>query len=151
MDLFLRIVRDTSDFETQSALEFPTLIEASRSNKSLQIIGGNCSDHWRCIFFDGTKLRVYDSLPYCTYEKLLTKEKNYIRLRYPTISQNDIIFEKVETQPDFICCGIYAAAFATTVALGGNPCQEKYSKNVKCMREHFYKILESNKLLHFPK
>jgi len=152
LDLFLRIVRETSCFETQSVLylEYPHIIEPSRSDKSLQIIGGNCSDHWRCIFFDGTKLRVYDSLPGCTYNKLVDKEKNYIHLRYPTISQNNIIFEKVQTQPDGICCGIYAAAFAITIALGGNPCEEKYSNNVKCMREHFFKIIEGNKLLHFP-
>ncbi|KAM0724668.1 hypothetical protein ACS0PU_009052 [Formica fusca] len=152
LDRFLRVVRETSDFETQSVqyLEFPHMIAASDSNKSLQIIGGNCSDHWRCIFFNGTKLYVYDSLPGCTYEKLVAKEKNYIHLRYPTIKQGNIIFENVQTQPDGISCGIYAAAFATTIALGGNPCEQKYSKNVKCMREHFFKIIEGNKLLHFP-
>jgi len=152
LDLFLCIVRETSCFETQSVLylEYPHIIEASRSDKSLQIIGGNCSDHWRCIFFDGTKLRVYDSLPGCTYDKLVAKEKNYMHLRYPTVRQDNIIFEKVQTQPDGICCGIYAAAFATTIALGGNPCEKKYSKNVKCMREHFFKIIEGNKLLYFP-
>ena len=133
-------------------LEYPHIIVASQSDKSLQIIGGNCSNHWRCIFFDGTKLRVYDSLPGCTYDKLVAKEKNYIHLRYPTISSSDIIFEKVQIrQPDGTSCGIYAAAFATTVALGGNPCEEEYSKNVKCMREHFYTILESKKLSPFPK
>lgn len=90
LDRFLRIVRETSDYETQSVqyLEFPHMIEASQSKKSLQIIGGNCSDHWRCIFFDGTKLHVYDSLPDCTYDKLVAKEKNYIHLRYPTISKS---------------------------------------------------------------
>ncbi|KAL6416802.1 hypothetical protein ACFW04_014828 [Cataglyphis niger] len=123
LDLFLRIVRETSSFETQSVLylEYPHIIVVSHSDKSVQIIGGNCNNHWRCIFFDGTKL--------------------------PQVT----IFEKVETQPDGTSCGIYAAAFATTVVLGGNPCKEKYSKNVKCMREHFWKIIEDNKLLPFPK
>ena len=51
---FLGVVRGTSDYETQNVLyiAFPDMIKASQSNKSLQIIGGNCSDHWRCIFFD---------------------------------------------------------------------------------------------------
>src|SRR5580765_7149766 len=152
LDLFLRIVRETSCFETQSVLylEYPHIIEASRSNKSLQIIGGNCTDHWRCILFDGTKLHVYDSLPGTTYEKLAAKEKEYIRLRYPKITKYDIIFEEVQTQPDCTSCGIYAAAFATTIALKGNPCNEKYSSDVKCMRRHLITILESNKLLPFP-
>lgn len=126
------------------------MIEASRSDKSLQIIGGNCNDHWRCIFFDGTKLRVYDGLPGCTYDKLAAEEKEYIHLRSPKISKYNIIFEKVQTQPDYTCCGIFAAAFATTVALGGNPSNEKYSSDAQCMRRPLVKISESNKLLLFP-
>lgn len=61
-----------------------------------------------------------------------------------------IIFEKVKTQPDGISCGIYAAAFTTTIALGGNPCEENYSNNVKYMREHLFKIIQGDKLLPFP-
>ncbi|KAL6416526.1 hypothetical protein ACFW04_013389 [Cataglyphis niger] len=120
------IIIKTSSFETQSVLylEYPHIIVASHSDKSVQIIGGNCSNHWRCIFFDGTKLRVYDSLPGCTYDKLVAKKK--------------VIYIFVETQPDGTSCGIYAAAFATTAVLGGNPCKEKYSKKY-------------NKLLPFPK
>jgi len=62
LDLFLRVIRETFYFETQNVLylEFPHIITASCSDKSIQIIGGNCSDHWRCIFFDGTKLHVYE-------------------------------------------------------------------------------------------
>ncbi|KAL0130306.1 hypothetical protein PUN28_002141 [Cardiocondyla obscurior] len=85
-----------------------------------------------------------------TYDSLAAKEKNYIRLRYPTVRQCNIIFEKVDVQPDAISCGIYAAAFATTVALGDNPCNIKYSKNVKCMRQHFMTVIEGNELLPFP-
>jgi len=70
---------------------------------------------------------------------LVAKEKNYIHLRYPIVNSSDISFEKVQSQPDGISCGIYAVAFATTIALEGNPCEKKYSKDVKCMREHFYK------------
>ncbi|XP_077274118.1 uncharacterized protein LOC143903921 [Temnothorax americanus] len=153
LDLFLRIVSETSCFETQSVLylQYPHLIEASRSNKSLQIIGGTCTDHWRCIYFDGTKLHVYDSLSGTTYDKLAAKEKEYIRLRYPTITKYDIICEKIQIkQRDSISCGIYAVAFATTVALKGNTCNEKYSTDVKCMRRYLFKILENKKLLPFP-
>jgi len=68
LDLFLRIIREVSCFETQSVLylEYLHMIVANHSDKSLQIIGGNCSNHWRCIFFEGTKLHMYDSLPGCT-------------------------------------------------------------------------------------
>ena len=102
------------------------------------------------VYFSTAANFTYDSLPYCTYDKLVADEKYYIEHRYSTISQSDIIYEKVDAQPDADSCGIYAAAFATTVALGGNPCNEKYSKNVRCMREHFIKIIEDNKLISFP-
>ncbi|XP_067216432.1 uncharacterized protein [Linepithema humile] len=152
LDTFLRIVRKTSCFETQSVqyLQFPELITASDSDNSLQIIGGNCTDHWRCIFFDGSKLHVYDSLPNCTYDKLAEKEKDYIRKRYPTINVSDITFQKVQSQPDSTSCGIYAAAFATAVVLGKNPCEEKYSNDVQRMRRHLMNIIEKNKLSLFP-
>lgn len=152
LDSFLHVIRETTCFETQSVLyiEYPEEIDASQSDKSLQIIGGNCTDHWRCLFFDESLHHVYDSLLGCTYEKLAHKEKEYIRRRYPGIKQNDIIFEKVIKQPNSTCCGIYAAAFATNIALGRNPCQEKYSTDTESMRHHFIKIIEENKLLPFP-
>ena len=63
LDLFLRILAKTSCFETQSVnyIEYPELIIVS-DRKSIQILGGNCTDHWRCIFFDEPKLYVYDSI-----------------------------------------------------------------------------------------
>ena len=151
LDLFLRIVREKSRFETQSVLylEYPHLIEASNS-ESIQIIGENYTNNWRCIFFDGTKLRVYDSMPGTTYDNLVPKKKNYIYCRYPQISANNIILEKVHAQPDGTSCGIYAAAFATTVALGGNPRYQKYSNRVECMRKHFLKIIIEKNLSPFP-
>jgi len=153
LDTFLRIVRETACFKTQSVqyIEFPELITANDTDKCLQIIGGNCTDHWRCIFFDGTKLRVYDSIPNCTYEKLAAKEKNYIHKRFPKINVNDIIFEKVQNQPDHLCCGIYAAAFATDIVLGKSPCQETYSRDVVGMRRHFLTIIENDTLSFFPR
>ncbi|XP_072750547.1 uncharacterized protein [Anoplolepis gracilipes] len=133
LDTFLRIAREISCFETQSVLyiEFQDLITASDSDNSLQIIGGNCTDHWRCIFYNGSKLHVYDSLPNCTYKKLAQIEKDYIHKRYPRINVNDIIFGKVQLQPDSTCCGIYAVAFATSIVLGRNPCENKYSNDVE--------------------
>jgi len=91
LDKFLCVIRETTRYETQSVqYQGCCTIEASQNDKSLQIIGGNDwnaqgINHWRCIFFDGTKLHVYDSISGCTYDKLSIKEKNYIHLRYPKI------------------------------------------------------------------
>ena len=97
LDTFLRVIKETTCFRTQNVqyLEYPDMITANESKNSLQIIGDNCTDHWQCIFYDGSE-RVYDSLPSCTYQKLAEKEKTYIRTRYPRINVNDIIFEKIQ-------------------------------------------------------
>ena len=118
--LDLRIVRQKYQFETQSVGYMychHTLVEPVRSKRSIQIIGGNATDHWRCVHFDGAKLRVYDSPPGDKYGNLVDEEKEYIRLQYPTIRENDITFEKVQQQPVGVSCGIYACAFATSVVM----------------------------------
>lgn len=97
LDLFLRVIRETSWFETQSVLyiEYSAEIETSQSDKSLQIIGGTCTNHWRCLFYDGSLLHVYEhvySLLSCTNKKLVHKEEEYIIRRYPGINQSNIIF-----------------------------------------------------------
>lgn len=81
IDQILRIVRETSCFETQSVqyVEYPDLITACY-NKSVQIIVGNCTKHWRCVFFNGVKLHVYDSIPGCTYKRLVAEEKDILAL-----------------------------------------------------------------------
>lgn len=82
---------------------------------------------------------------------MASKEKTYIAARFPHIVSTDISFEKVQTQPDGTSCGIYAAAFATDIVLGRNPCKEKYSNDVDSMRRHFFNIVASNELLPFPR
>jgi len=81
---------------------------------------------------------------------LVSKEKEYIKARFPSIKLDDLIFEKVQEQGDNYSCGIFAAAFATDVALGKNPCDANYSKDMTCMRHHFYNIVEKRKLSPFP-
>ena len=102
------------------------------------------------VHFDGAKLRVYDSLPGGKYDNLVDEEKEYIRLRYPTIRENDITFEKVQQQPVGVSCGIYAYAFATSVVMGRDPSKERYSIDEALMRHHFIRIVETESLLLFP-
>jgi len=78
------------------------------------------------------------------------KKRKIIRERYPRINVSSIIFEKVQEQPDSISYGIYGAAFATSVILGRNPCEDKYSNDFERMRRHFMNIIETNKLSPFP-
>ena len=133
VDEFLQIVRKKYEFENQSVAymySHHTLVEPVQSKRSVQLIGGNATDYWRCLSFDGAKLTVYDSLPGCNYDRLVKKEKDYIRLRYPTIRKIDITFQKVQHQPVGVSCGIYTCAFAISVVLGRDPCK----KSIPMMR-----------------
>lgn len=79
------------------------------------------------------------------YDKLITKEK--IIYIFVIRGSSDIIFKKVQIQPDamqHICCAIYTAASATTIALGSNPYEEKYFKNVKSKKKHFWNLIVNN-------
>ena len=85
----------------------------------VQIVGGNqARNHWHCIYYDGEKLHIFDSLYYekQSYQNLTSIEKKYIKKRYPNLSEKNVIFEKVTKQPDNASCGIYAAAFAVSIA-----------------------------------
>ena len=126
----------------------PTLVEPVQSTRSVQLIGGNRTDHWRCLAFDGARLYAYDSLPNGKYG-LVNEENEYIRLRYPMIREIDISFEKVQKQPAGVSCGIYATAFATSVVLRRDPCKEKYSNDEVLMRRHFVRIIEDKSLALF--
>ena len=122
LDEFLRIVRTKYGFETQSVkymYSHPTLVEPVQSTCSVQLIGGNRTDPWRCLAFDGSRLCVYDSLPNGKYG--LVNEENFI----------------------------YATAFATSVVLGRDSCKERYSNDEVLMRRHFVRIIEDESLALF--
>ena len=119
----------------------------------VQIVGGSqAGNHWHCIYYDGDKLHIYDSLYFAThsYNNLSLCEQKYIKKRYPNLSPNNVIFEKVTKQPDLASCGIFAAAFAITIARGENPSTKKYSINMQEMRRHCLRIIEEKELLPFP-
>ena len=119
----------------------------------VQIVGGqHCGNHWHCIYYDGLMLHIYDSLYFDThfYCDLTLFEQKYIEKRYPNLEQNNIIFEKVTKQPDLASCGIFAAAFAVSIALRENPSNTKYSTDMPKMRRHCLRIIEEKILLPFP-
>lgn len=84
------------------------------------------------------------------YEFLSEEEKRYISKRYPYMSTARIVLQPVTRQPDSYSCGVYAAAYATTIVLGDDPATQVYSRNAKVMRDHLIVILKSRKLTPFP-
>lgn len=152
IDRFLSVIDETTQFDTTSALwlVYNNFIVPSKMSQDISIIGGNTYRHWRCLSFDGTKLSVYDSMGCNGYHSLKTEEQRFISFRYPSLRTEDVVFPVVQKQPDSFSCGVYAAAFATTLALGGNPSDEIYSMDVLRMRNHLFRIIQSKELSAFP-
>ena len=152
IDLFQNIVEANSDFRFHptSYFAYYTYIEPCTAGQCMQIIGGNQNRHWCCVYYDGSKVSIYDSLCRCEYTLISAEEKRYIHKRYPRITPADILMQPVTKQPDQYSCGVYAAAFATAIALGRDPCYEKYSLDASKMRAHLARIVEQQQLLPFP-
>ncbi|CAG5102979.1 Protein of unknown function [Cotesia congregata] len=63
-------------------------------------------------------------------------------------TSEDIIYKKVTNQGnDFTICGVYAAAFATSIALGEDPSTVNYSLSSREMRDHLIKIIQKKKII----
>ena len=80
----------------------------------------------------------------------LKQEKRYIQKRYPDINFNNIQIVSVTRQPDSFSCGVYAAAFATEIAMGSDPALKNFSKVPMKMRKHFAEIIRTGILVPFP-
>ena len=70
LDAFKQILQiHNPNLITQSVLYLyatnPDVIEPINT-PSYQIVGGTCTKHWRLLYFDGSKIHVYDSMPHYT-------------------------------------------------------------------------------------
>lgn len=149
-DSFMKIVRDTTYYETESTMfsGFRDLILPCEK-ESIQLLHSGA--HWRCLYYDKKQLFVYDSIA-CEvgYERFLDHEDAYIRQRF-NVDRNNVIFPAVATtQIDDVSCGVFAIAFATSKALNKNPATERYSENRLLMRQHLLKIVTERRLTLFP-
>lgn len=127
---------------------FPERIEPVPPNEShLQIIyDGDVGSigHWSCIYYINGILRVYDSL----YNCLKPTQKTYINALFPYLAEFNIQFPSVQRQPNAIDCGLYAIAFATSLALKMHPSLHNYVPEM--MRAHLRCMILSNDFLPFP-
>lgn len=152
IDKFLSVIKGTNQFDTTTSLWLThrNFIKSSKSSRDITIIGGNTTRHWRCLHFDGAQLFVYCSLGCDRYDKLSKEEIRFIELKYTNVKPDNVFFPVVQRQVDGTSCGVFAAAFATTIVLGGNPSHKVYSKDVMALRKHLLTIIESRKLSAFP-
>ncbi|KAM0727548.1 hypothetical protein ACS0PU_005797 [Formica fusca] len=150
----MKIIENNTEFHRVDVLFINALHWIDPTfTQDVQIVGGDqAGNHWHCIYYDGIKLHIYDSLYFATYsyDNLTLSERNYIKKRYPNLTKNNIIFEKVTKQPYLTSCGIFAAAFAVSIALGENPSNKTYSRDIQKMRRHCLKVIKKKILLPFP-
>jgi hypothetical protein len=128
-----------------ATLEFPP----AQGDQWLQLIH-NGSNHWVCVakgFSQPNHVLVYDSMPStpwkndhilsCMSSLLYTQEK---KMTY--------IVKSCQRQSNGYDCGVFAIAFATSLANGEDPASRLY--NPKKLRAHLVDCLASGTLTPFP-
>ena len=88
---------------------------------------------------------IYDSL---NREILNPVFKTFIQKLYPHINENEYKSPTVQHQPNYIDCGVYAIANATTLAFGLKPDEVTYDHDL--MRKHLLQICEEQSIKFFP-
>ncbi|XP_046397486.1 uncharacterized protein LOC124164279 [Ischnura elegans] len=130
------------------AMEF---IKPVRSREHLQILPGRAIQvpgditHWICVYHDGAMLHVYDSL---NSRSLSQPQEEYLKRLFPCRRRPPLVFEHVQSQPNGVDCGVFAAAFATSVAFGRDPVSELYIHSR--MRPHLHDLLCRAVIEPFP-
>ncbi|KYN07689.1 hypothetical protein ALC62_01337 [Cyphomyrmex costatus] len=120
----------------------------------------SCSDYkpvetWRiqlldtiqAVFYDKKNIFIYDSL---NRKTLHNQHKQFLEKLFPTydLKKNPVKFPKVQHQPNYNDCGVFAIAFATSLLFNVKP--ETVTYEHRLMRLHLKKILETNLIEHFP-
>lgn len=112
--------------------------------------------HYICIHYraDERSVFVYDSL----HRRCLSpNSQEIIHRRFPDLIEPVNFVEPKTRQSDSSSCGVFAAAYATTVLFGQDPAE--YSLLLKSgpnkmktslLRNHLAKMIEENKLSSFP-
>lgn len=98
--------------------------------------------HWVCIHHIDGELRVYDSL----YDNLTHLQSACIAALFPHAPK--VVFPSVQKQTNGVDCGVFAIAFATSIALGEDPCGRVFDTST--MRPRLYEMLQREALMSFP-
>ena len=96
-----------------------------------------------CLFYNGDSLRIYDSL---NGKCLPPLQQTFVDALFP--HKPSTSFPDVQKQSNKYDFGVFAIAFATSLALKRNPVFENFI--IAEMRPHLLRILDSRELIRFP-
>ncbi len=153
IEKFHEILGRQTTFEPQSvSLMRDDLYDeiVSMSEPHIQILCDTDTEevgHWICIHYNGDMLHIYDSFNSGRTMNLTDQQLLYIERLFPALCPR-IEYKKVKQQENAVDCGVFAIAFATTLALGLDPCEQDYDTGK--MREHLLTIMETTILTPFP-
>lgn len=126
-----------------------TLSFSPEHGEFIQLIHSN-ENHWVCVSNIGCKsqvLKVYDSaqtgdLSIDALESIaaiIQSPKRNIYLQFPEVQQ----------QTDSYSCGLFALAYACTLAEGNDPCRTIYPSHQMELASHFCKCLQKHNITSF--
>ncbi|KAF0764666.1 Uncharacterized protein FWK35_00015158 [Aphis craccivora] len=128
-----------------SSVQSISPVDPNQSHIQLFFYGENYSEvgHWVCLFYNGESLRIYDGLK---GKSVPSSQQKFVDALFP--HKPPMLFPDVQAQSNSYDCGVFAIAYATSLALHQNPTFENYI-NAE-MRPHLFRILESRELMQFP-
>lgn len=165
IDTFIGMVRSVSHWDMVTVLAMQKIDHYERKPEEVQLddiqllyegeVGPNNVGHYICIHYRANerKIYVYDS----QYRRRISdNSRAIIDRRFSKLTVNFV--EPRTKQPDYVSCGVFAIAYATTILLGQDPAEyplllgnglKKYKTVL--LRDHLAKMIEENKLSLFPR
>ena len=163
IEYFHKLLEANTNYKPRESwrIQIPATIQPVPENQDhIQIlhqsekIRTNAGGHWVCSFYkhDERRVYIYDSL---NFSKLHSHHKIFLQKLYPFLNKHDgaineefIEFPRVQTQPNYRDCGVFAIAFAVSLLFKILP--DKVTYNHALMREHLIQMFRSNRIEHFP-
>ena len=121
----------------------------SKTTKYIQIINlGNL--HWVCASSTSTSgIRIHNIFDSLSGNRISNELKRVVAEYSMCREVNlQLKIQPVQQQNNGVDCGVFAIAFATSLAHGNDPCTAAY--NVSLMRSHLIKCLQQKKMELFP-
>lgn len=153
VEKFHEILRSGGVFDPQNVLLMQNMYNhiIPKLGPHIQILmteNTNRVGHWICTYYNGGAIHVYDSANINRDMHITNNQLRYLQHLYPYQPFPQLIYEHVQQQDNGVDCGVFAIAYATTLALGEDPIQQVYSTTE--MRSHLRNIFETRKLSLFP-